>query len=57
VPAAAVRDAAEGRAEAMRISDEWVAAGCDPASPAIAAERAELIRGYTALRRAVGPTR
>ena len=53
VPAAKVRDAAEGRAEAMRISDEWVAAGADPASPAVAEERAALVRGYTALREAV----
>jgi hypothetical protein len=49
----AVRDAAIGRAEAMRISDAWVAAGCDPRDPALDAERAELIRGYTALRTAV----
>ncbi len=53
VPAAKVRNAAEGRAEAMRISDEWVAAGADPASPAVAEERAALVRGYTALREAV----
>jgi hypothetical protein len=30
-----------------------VADGCDPASPDIVAERALLIRGYTALRSAV----
>jgi len=48
-----VREAAAGRAEAMRISDQWVEDGCDPASPAIAQERAELIRGYEALRKAV----
>jgi hypothetical protein len=53
VPAGAVRDAAEGRAEGMRISDEWVADGADPASPAVAEERAALVRGYTALRAAV----
>jgi hypothetical protein len=55
VPAAAVRDAAVGRAEAMVISDKWVADGADPDSPAIAEERAALVRGYRALRAAVGP--
>ncbi|MQA16778.1 MAG: hypothetical protein GEV09_22375 [Pseudonocardiaceae bacterium] len=44
-----VRAAARGRVEAMRISDRWVAAGRDPASPLIAAERAALVRGYAAL--------
>ena len=53
VPAESVREAAKYRAEAMVISDRWVAAGCDPASPDIAAERDELIRGYAALRAAV----
>ena len=53
VPQSQVRAAAIGRAEAMRISDQWVADGCDPASPALAEERAELIRGYTALRNVV----
>ncbi len=53
MPAEAVREAAELRAEAMRISDRWVAEGCDPASPAIAAERDALIKGYASLRTAV----
>src|SRR2546430_1181037 len=53
VPAGSVREAAAHRAEATRISDRWVAEGCDPASPAIATERAELIAGYTALRQAI----
>jgi hypothetical protein len=53
VPAAAVRPAAELRADAMVISDAWVAAGCDPGSDAIAAERQELIKGYALLRAAV----
>jgi hypothetical protein len=53
VPAAAVREAAEGRADGMVISDKWVADGTDPGSPAIAEERAALVRGYTALREAV----
>lgn len=37
----------------MRISDRWVADGCDPASPAVAQERAELVRYYAALPAAV----
>ena len=53
VPQSQVRAAAISRAEAMRISDQWVADGCDPASPALAEERAELIRGYAALRNVV----
>ena len=55
VPAEAVREAAEGRAEAMVISDQWVAEGADPSSPSIPDERAALVRGYTALRVAVTP--
>jgi hypothetical protein len=55
VPASSVRTAAAGRAEATRISDRWVAEGCDPASPLLARERAELIAGYSALRDAVRP--
>jgi len=54
VPAAQVSEAARHRAEAMRISDAWVEAGQDPASPAIAEEREELIKGYALLRAAVG---
>jgi hypothetical protein len=53
VPAPQVRLAAAERAEAMRISDEWVAAGCDPASPMIAEVRAALVRSYAALLAAV----
>jgi hypothetical protein len=53
VPVGSVRSAAQHRAQAMRISDAWVAAGCDPASPDIAAERDELIQGYRILRKAV----
>jgi hypothetical protein len=48
-----VRAAAAGRADAMRISDRWVADGCDPESPAVAQERAELVRSYAALLGAV----
>ncbi len=52
-PAEAVRPAAAHRAEAMRISDAWVADGRDPASPSITAERTELIKGYLALKAVV----
>jgi hypothetical protein len=50
---AEMRPAAEHRASAMDISDEWVAQGCDPASPLVAAERASLVRSYAALLAAV----
>jgi hypothetical protein len=53
VPVDAVREAAAHRAEAMRISDDWVEAGADPTSPAIAAERDELVKGYALLRAAM----
>lgn len=52
-PEEAVRPAARHRARAMDISDHWVAAGCDPASPLVAEERAELVRCYAALLAAV----
>ena len=54
-PEQELREAARHRALAMRISDAWVADGCDPADPRVAAERAELVISYTSLRRAVGP--
>jgi hypothetical protein len=50
---AAVRPAAEQRAEAMGYSDAWVAAGCDMASPLIEQEHAALVRSYAALLAAV----
>ena len=50
-----VRPAAAGRAAAARISDRWVADGCDPASPAVARERAALVRSYAALLAVVHP--
>jgi hypothetical protein len=56
VPKELVRDAAAHRAVAMEISDAWVAAGADPASPAITEERARLIEGYDLLRAAVAIT-
>jgi hypothetical protein len=48
-----VRPAAAQRADAARISDRWVAEGCDRDSPAIATERATLVRSYAALLAAV----
>lgn len=48
-----VREAARHRVLAMRHSDGWVAAGCRASDPLLAAERAELIASYTALRAAV----
>jgi hypothetical protein len=50
----AVRPAAEHRAEAMRLSDEWVTAGCSLEDPRLAVERRELVASYSALRDAVG---
>ncbi len=49
----AVRPAAQHRARAIDISDRWVADGCEPGSPLIAEERAELIRCYAALLAAI----
>ncbi|HET7660778.1 MAG TPA: hypothetical protein VFK66_10360 [Oryzihumus sp.] len=48
-----VRLAAEQRAEAMRLSDEWVRDGHHRSSPLVAEERAALIRSYAALLAAV----
>jgi hypothetical protein len=45
----AVRPAAALRAEAMDVSDRWVAEGCDLASPLVDEERALLVRSYAAL--------
>jgi hypothetical protein len=49
----AVELAASLRAEAMVLSDRWVASGCDPRAPALAHERALLVRSYAALLAAV----
>ena len=49
----AVRPAAQHRARAMDISDRWVGDGCEPGSPLVAEERAELIRCYAALLAAI----
>jgi hypothetical protein len=48
-----VRQAAALRAEAMDLSDRWVDAGCDPANPLLAQERALLVRSYASLLAAV----
>jgi hypothetical protein len=49
----AVRQAAELRAEAMVVSDQWVAEGSDDANPLLAQERALLVRSFAALLAAV----
>lgn len=48
-----VRQAAALRAEAMDVSDRWVAAGARPGDPDLAHERALLVRSYAALLAAV----
>ena len=53
VEPADVELAAELRAEAMDLSDRWVQDGCDPDAPALAQERALLVRSYAALLAAV----
>jgi hypothetical protein len=50
---AEVRDAAALRAEAMDVSDRWVAAGSDPEHPLLVQERALLVRSYASLLAAV----
>jgi hypothetical protein len=49
VAAMTLTDAAGQRAGAMRLSDRWVAEGCAPDSPLIAAIRATLVSSYRAL--------
>ena len=48
-----VRLAAQERALAMRHSDAWVAAGCEPGDPLVGEVRAALVRSYAALLAAV----
>jgi hypothetical protein len=50
---AQVRQAAALRAEALDVSDRWVAAGCDPEDPLLVEERSLLVRSYAALLAAV----
>jgi hypothetical protein len=52
-PEDAVRSAAVHRAEAMDLSDQWVAAGCPPDSELLPREHAALVRSYAALLAAV----
>jgi hypothetical protein len=53
VDPAEVHRAAALRAEAMDVSDRWVERGCDPRDPALAHERALLVRSYAGLLAAV----
>lgn len=53
VPAASVAEAARLRVLAMRLSDEWVAAGCQLSSPLLGDERRALVGGYSSLREAI----
>jgi hypothetical protein len=53
VPAGTMRQAARLRAEAMDLSDAWVAAGCRLDDPQLPRERRTLIASYTALRDSV----
>jgi hypothetical protein len=53
VPADAVHPAAVLRADAMDVSDRWVAAGAGPADPLLAEIRVLLVRSYAALLSAV----
>jgi Family of unknown function (DUF5995) len=53
VPEGEVRAAAANRAEAMDLSDQWVAEGCQPDSPLLPLEHAALVRAYAALLAAV----
>lgn len=50
---AEVRPAAALRAEAMAVSDRWVAEGCPLPSPLVEHERALLVRSYASLLAAV----
>ena len=52
-PQEVMREAARWRAEAMDLSDAWVAGGCDLADPRLAAERRALVASYAALLDAV----
>jgi len=48
-----VRAAAVHRARAMRVSDDWVLAGCELSDPRVAEERRELVASYARLLDAV----
>jgi hypothetical protein len=53
VPPGTMRVAAQRRAEAMDLSDAWVAGGCRLDDPRLAEERRTLIASYAALRESV----
>jgi hypothetical protein len=55
VPPESVREAADHRVEAMRLSDAWVEAGCDRTDERLRAERRALVASYSALRFTVWP--
>lgn len=55
VPEADVEAAARARAHAMRVSDDWVAAGRDPEDDRLHEERRLLVESYTRLLDAVAP--
>jgi hypothetical protein len=48
-----VRDSGVLRAEAMRVCDEWVGAGCDLGDPRLSEMRRFLVRSYRSLKSAV----
>ena len=52
-PPETMHEAARWRAEAMDLSDAWVARGCELADPRLAAERRALVASYSALLDAV----
>jgi hypothetical protein len=52
-PVSAMTPAARDRALAMRVSDAWVADGCDLTDPRVTEERALLVASYTSLLAAV----
>lgn len=54
VPESSLEPAAHSRAQAMRLSDAWVADGCRPDDDRIRAERRLLVESYTRLLDAVG---
>jgi hypothetical protein len=55
LPAQRLEPVARPRALAMRLSDDWVAGGCDPADERLPRERLLLVESYTRLLDLVGP--
>ena len=53
VPTSTMRAAARLRAEAMDLSDAWVATGCEIDNPLLAQQRRTLVASFTALRDSV----